>query len=118
MLGSLKNSIMPHALPFFRLQGASVCSRDRYRPNLDERKGPKCRARKSRSPSTNSNAQFRLTIHLRQVILENCLRNVDGRENVRNQTYGQGDREAADWSGAEQKEEERGYDGGYVSIDD
>src|ERR1700758_2703190 len=101
MLGSLKNSIMPRVLPFFRLQWASVCSRNRYRPNLDERKGPKCRARKSRSPSTDLNAQFRLTIHLRQVILENRLRNVDGRENVRDQTDGQGDSKAADWSGAE-----------------
>src|ERR1700730_5455694 len=119
MLGSLKNSIMPHLLPFFRLQWASLCSRNRDRPNLDERKGPKYRAWNSRSsPSTKSNAQFRLAIHLRQVILENCRGNINGRENVGNQTYRQGDRKAPDGPGAEQKEEESGNDRRDVSIDD
>src|SRR6266852_9989126 len=70
------------------------------------------------SPSTRSNAEFRLTIHLRQVILENCLRNINGREHVRNQTDGQGDRKTTDGSGAEQKKEEGGDNGGHVSIDD
>src|SRR5258708_951436 len=106
MLGSLKNSIMPHLLPFFRLQWASLCSRNRIRPNLDERKGPKYPTGRSRnSSSTRSNAKFRLAIHFRQVIFKNRLRNVDGRENVGDQTDGQGDRKAADGSGAEQKQE-------------
>src|SRR5882762_5936188 len=81
-------------------------------------RGPKCRWVERRSPSTRSNAQFRLTIHLRQVILENCLRNINGREHVRDQPDGQSDRKTTDGSGAKQKEEEGRYDGGHVRIDD
>src|SRR6202022_4515489 len=73
---------------------------------------------KSRSsPSTRSDAELRLAIHFRQVILENRLRNVDGRENVGDQTDGQRDRKPADRSGAKQKQEERGHNGGDVCID-
>src|SRR5258708_40071056 len=109
MLGSLKNSIMPHLLPFFRLQWASLCSRNGDRPNLDERKGPKYRAWiKPRSSSTRSNAKFRLPIHFRQVIFENRLRNINRSENVGDQTNGQGDRKPPDRSGAEQEYEEGG----------
>src|SRR6266849_8700501 len=69
------------------------------------------------SPSTGSNAQSRLAIHFRPVLFENCLGNVDGREYVGDQTYGQGDRKPANRSGAKQKEEERGDHGGHVRID-
>src|SRR6202022_593969 len=73
---------------------------------------------KSRSgPSTRSDAKFRLAIHFRQVIFENRLGNIDGRENVGDQTDGQGDRKPANRSGAKQKQEERGHHGGDVRID-
>src|SRR5712664_4697368 len=109
MLGSLKNSIMPHVLPFFRLQWASLCSRDHSRPNLDERKGAKYPylGKASSSSSTSLDAEYRLTIHLGQVVLENCPGHVDGGEHVGDQADGEGDREAANRSGAEQEQEKR-----------
>src|SRR5882762_1425267 len=118
MLGSLKNSIMPHVLPFFRLQWASLCSRNRSVQIWMNGRVQKCRWVERRSPSTRSNAELRLTIHLGQVILENCLRNVDGCEHVRDQSDGQSDRKTTDGSGAEQKEEEGRHDGRHVRIDD
>src|SRR6266852_9318451 len=102
MLGSLKNSIMPHVLPFFRLQWAFLCSRNRSRPNFDERKGPK-HPRLDKFAAVlvrESDTKFRLPIHFRQMIFENRSGNVDGRENVGDQTYDQGDRKSADGSGA------------------
>src|SRR5260370_40835135 len=102
----------------FGLQWGSLCCRNRSGPNLDERKGAKYpRGRSRNSSSTRSNAKFRLAIHFRQVIFKNRLRNVDGRENVGDQTDGQGDRKAADGSGAEQKQEEGGHNCGDVRID-
>src|ERR1700676_4183869 len=70
------------------------------------------------SSSTRSDAELRLPIHFRQVILENRLRNVDGCENVGDQTDRQVNCKSPDRSGTKQKQKESGYDGGHVSIDD
>src|ERR1700730_5288732 len=70
------------------------------------------------SPSTRSNTEFRLPIHFRQVVLENRLGYIDGRENVGDQTDRQRNGKAANRSSAEQKEKESGHHSGDVSIDD
>src|SRR4029077_8470951 len=62
--------------------------------------------------------ELRLTVHLRQVVLKDRFRHVDRREHVGDQTNGQGDGEALDWPGAEHKQEQGGYDRGYVRVDD
>src|SRR2546421_5858560 len=63
------------------------------------------------------NAQLRLTVHLHQVILENRLRDVDRREDVRHQTYNQCNGETADWSGPEHTQKYGRNDSRDVSID-
>src|ERR1700757_308255 len=103
ILGCLKISIMP--LRF---------------PSLDSREfvfvpGP--RASGTRTPESSLDTHFRLAIHLRQVILENRLGHVNGREYVGNQTDRQGHRETADRSGPKDEEEKGGNDGRNVGVD-
>src|SRR5437870_7733682 len=63
------------------------------------------------------NAQFRLTVHFRQVVLENRLRNEDRGEDVGDQTNRQSDGKAADRTGSKE-EEEKGRDYGcHVGVD-
>ena len=64
------------------------------------------------------NAQLALTFHLRQVILKNRLGHVDRRENVGDQTDGQGNGEPADRPGAKQEEEKRRNDRRHVRVND
>src|ERR1700747_1902988 len=107
MLGSLKNSIMPQVLPFFRLQRVFLCSRNRSRLNFDGRVVPKYPCLDA-SSSTRSDTEFRLPIHFRQVIFENRLGNINGGEHVGDQADGQGDGKPTDGSGAKQEQEEGG----------
>ena len=64
------------------------------------------------------NAQFRLAIHLRQVILEDRLRHIDRGEHVGDQADGQSDGESPDRAGAEDEQEYRRNHGGDVRVDD
>src|ERR1041385_1417020 len=107
MLGSLKNSIMPHLLPSFRLQWAFLCSRYRGRftvqPSLDVRKGPKYPSGEFCSPSTGSckasDAQLRLAIHIPQVVFKNRLGHLNRGEDIGDQADGECDGEPANGAG-------------------
>src|SRR6516164_3318653 len=103
ILGCLKSSIMP----FLRF------------PSLDSmgfRFVPDRKRCKHLDPVDFLNAEFRLTIHLGQVILEDGLGHKDGSEHVRNQTDRQGDRETTDWAGSKDEEEDGRNNRGHVGI--
>src|SRR5579863_6320234 len=70
------------------------------------------------SPSTKSDTELRLPVHLGKVVLENRFGHVDRGENVGDQTDGQGDGETADRPGAKKEQEERGNDRRNVRVDD
>src|SRR5579871_6471017 len=70
------------------------------------------------SPSTKSDTELRLPVHLGKVILENRFGHVDRGENVGDQTDGQSDGEAANGSGSKKEQEEGGDDCRDVRIDD
>src|SRR6267154_754115 len=63
------------------------------------------------------NAQFGLAVHLCQVILENCFRDIDRGEDVRDQADHQCNRETADRAGSKKSQKRRGNDSRYVRID-
>src|SRR5207245_1336791 len=62
------------------------------------------------SSSAHLNAQFRLTVHLGQVILENRLGHVDRSKDIGNQTDNQSDGKAANGTGAEETQKGGGND--------
>src|SRR5208337_5152518 len=62
-------------------------------------------------------AQFRLAVHFRQVILENRLRYEDGREHVGDQTNGQRHGEAPNRAGAKDEQEKGRNHGSDVGVD-
>src|SRR6476646_5758470 len=123
MLGSLNSSIMRLVLPFLRLQPRWVCSH-----SLPAQLGG---GRWSWQPTSRSvlenlwpyaswyclDAQLALPVHLGQVILENRLGNIDGREHVGDQTDRQRDGKTANRPGSEQKQEEGGDHRRDVCID-
>src|SRR5207253_8767909 len=63
------------------------------------------------------NAQFRLTVHLGQVILENRFRDVDSREDVRNQTHDERNGKALYWASSEKSQKCSRNHGRDVRID-
>ena len=63
------------------------------------------------------NAQFRLAVHLAQVILENCLGHEYRRENVGDKTDCQGNGESTDGAGSENEQEKRRHYRRDVRVD-